>query len=215
MYVFRLFLILTSVTLVAVTSPSAPKLQQEPIASTKRSIEINQLLMNDALQKVGKTFSVVIAEVQTHRTNRSRLINLTLKQVTLPEALNQLVKADPNYTWEFGTDGAVRVHSIEAPPAVEDVILFGFSIDNLYSREVSQRLDEQAEIQTWLREHGCQRTEYSLGHDWLDDKTRISFYTTGKTLRENLDIVALNAQTYFWSITRLGDFDDCEISIKL
>lgn len=53
MYVFRLFLILTSVTLVAVTSPSAPKLQQEPIASTKRSIEINQLLMNDALQKVG------------------------------------------------------------------------------------------------------------------------------------------------------------------
>jgi hypothetical protein len=215
MYVFRLFLILISVTLVAATIPRASRIQQEAVSSTKHSIEINQLLMNDALQKVGEAFSVVIGEVQTHRANRSQLINLTLKQVTLPEALNQLVKADPNYTWEFGSDGAVRVHSIEAPPAVEDVILFGFSIDNLYRREVSQRLDEQAEVQTWLREHGCKRTEYSIGHDWEDDKTRISFHTTGKTLRENLDIIALNAQTYFWSITRLGDFDDCEISIKL
>ena len=202
-------------TLISATSSIAWQLQQDPISSTKRSIEIDQLLMNDALQKVGKTFSVVIGEVQTHRANRSRLINLALKQVTLPEALNQLVKADPNYTWEFGSDGAVRVHSIEAPPAVEDVILFGYSIDNLYRREVSQRLDEQAEIQTWLREHGCKRTEYSLGHDWEDDKTRISFHTTGKTLRENLDITALKAGTYYWSISRLGDFSDCEISIKL
>ena len=31
----------------------------------------------------------------------------------------------------------------------------------------------------------------------------------------HVSFVALNAQTYFWSITRLGDFDDCEISIKL
>jgi hypothetical protein len=129
MYVFRLFIILTSVTLVAATSPSASKLQQEPIASTKRSIEINQLRMVDALRKVATTFHVVIGLVETQRSDRSRLLNLSLEKVTLSEALNQLVNADTNYSWEFGSDGGVRVHSTEAPPAVEDVILFSFSID--------------------------------------------------------------------------------------
>lgn len=215
MYVFRLFLILISVALVGATSPSASKLQQKPISSTKRSIEINQLRMVDALRKVATTFHVVIGLAETQRADRSRLLNLSLEQVSLPEALNQLAKADPNYRWEVGSDGAVRVQSLEAAPGVSEVVLARFSIDTLYRREISMRLDEQTEIQTWLREHGCKRVEYSLGHDWEDDKTQISFHTTGKTLRENLDIIALNAQTYFWSITRLGDFDGCEISIKL
>jgi hypothetical protein len=109
----------------------------------------------------------------------------------------------------------VRVQSLEAPPAIGEVVLLGLSIENLYRREVSNRLDEQTEIRTWLNEHGCKRVEYTIGHDWDDDKTRISFYTTGKTLRENLDIIALNGGTYFWSITSLGNSSSCDISIKL
>jgi hypothetical protein len=180
----------------------------------KKSIQIDRFRLSDALPQIAKAYEVVVS-LEERLQQPGKLLSLSLSQAPISDALNELVSADPRYEWHLEKDGAIRVQSIQPPPRLGDVVLPSFDVDNLYRREISKRLDEQTELQSWLKDRRCDRVEYTTGHDWDSDKKRISLHTTGKTLRENLDQVARESGNYFWSITASGDGVGCQVSIGM
>ena len=208
-------LFLAYATLLGALSSLPPRSQGPAPQAVKRSIEINRLRFSDALAQIAKSFNTVVGLEETPQPQNEKLLTLSLNQDSISDALNRFIKADPRYEWHLETDGAIRVRSVQPPPPLGDLILINFSLVNRYRREISKLLDEQSEFQNWLKERGCERVEYTTGHDWDSDTKRISFSSTGTTLRENLDQVALETGTYFWSITKLPDRAGCRVSIRI
>ena len=181
----------------------------------KRTVLINNLRFPDALAQLAKTYDVVIGLEEILQSSEENVLTLSLEQASISEALNQLIKADPRYEWRSENDGAIRVQSLKLAPAMGDLLLRSFAVKNLYRKDVSKLLDQQSDIHSWLTDHNCERVEFTTGHDWDSDSKQVSLYTTGKTLRQNLDLVALESKTYFWEIVHTDGETGCRISIKL
>jgi hypothetical protein len=181
----------------------------------RKHIEIKECLMPDALRMVAKTYETVIGLENVITAPFDRTITLRLDDASLPEALDALVKADPRFEWHFGKDGSIQVYGVDTRLTLPSIVLHEFKVQNMNRKEISDLLDRQEDVQSWLRQNTCERVEIFVApHEKTTDRERISFDGSGKTLHENLDQVVQGMGTYFWEIGRLTG-EECRISIML
>lgn len=205
--------VLLSTTLILIGLPFLSRKQSPEIP--RHDVEIHGYRFCDALPEVAKTFHIVVGLEGILESDKPKLIRLSLKNVSVSEALDALVRADDRYEWKMKADGAIGVRLVRPFASPGDVVVHSFDVNNLLRRDISAMLDNQPELNNWFAEHSCRRVEVIQGHEWDYDTQPISIHTFDKTLRENLDAVALATQSYSWNITEVDNDGSCTFSIKM
>lgn len=179
-------------------------------------VQIRNVRIQEALRQIAKKYRVVIGFESVAHGDEGKLMNVSVEKGMMADVLDSLVKADPRYRWLQESDGAIRVYSKNETLSLTDLIISSFTVTNLHRREVSESLDKIPEVADWLRRNQCERIEFTDGHEWrIKDDRVLSLSSHDKSLRENLNQIALQSQTYFWSAHQFDYNGGCAISLKL
>jgi hypothetical protein len=190
--------------------------QQVTTSQPLRDVRNDSPLIGEALRQVAAAYHVVIGLEATEPPKTEPLLAIRLDQATLEDALDAVTKADPRYSWRRQSDGTVVVFAGRAQFALPDVVMNTFIVNDLTRREILDALDGSQEIGNWMRQNGCVRSEaINIAGRPPRDTQHVTLTSNGKTLRENLSIVARETGTFYWIIGRSITSEGCRIGITL
>ena len=184
------------------------------------AIEVHDLTMAretlSALHMLALKYHIVIAVYGTRigvYDARENQVNISLKQGTLGEVFDTIVRQHPNLRWKQADDGAIHFVLNDPPPSLFDVVVHSFDADNPRRWETLDRLKAIPEVAEWLKDQECT----------LDDLMAIvgrppaewgKFVVHAKhvPLSAILDEIASKSGTYFWMAFQ-NSISPCEIDV--
>jgi hypothetical protein len=170
----------------------------------------------EAVGQAASLFRTVIGVEEVASLPYVKPVKLQIEHATLTETMDAIIQADSRYSWRREPNGTIHVFSRAEQTTFPDVIIGSFEAKNLDRYQAVNRLDLSDGIRQWSKEHTCRRLDaiVIVGMP-APEKHEITLTTTGKTLRENLDEIALAAGTYYWIVSEAHARSGCEVSIQL
>lgn len=185
-----------------------------PMAS---SIPVRDVSLNaathDALAALAKQYHVVIGVYRVFVGSDSHSVSISLRDGTLGEVFDAVVRADPRLEWKQASNGAVHFTSRESPLSLFDVTVSSFDAENPQAGETSDRLSRVPEVSAWLRDNRCALIEWIVGVGRPKEWDRFAVHSREAPLSAVLDEIASKSGTYFWSATQYST-QPCEISAR-
>jgi len=199
-----------SVVLTLVATASSEAAPAEPTSIPVHNLTINSLT-TDALNTLAERYHVVIGVSGTFTGTDSLWIHVTLKDGTLGEVFDAIVRADPRFKWKTATNGAVHFVR-EAPLPLLDIAVHSFDAEDFRRRDVSSTLPQIPEVAGWLKDHRCIMTEILSGSSLPEEWRRFAVHAKGTPFSAVLDEIAAKSGTYFWAVVQ-HTTDGCVIHI--
>ena len=142
---------------------------------------------------------------------QTKTIRLQIKNATLADALNSIVKQNPLYTWKI-QDEVVNVFPVDAKrdPLLKDVLetkLEKFSIPHGMTRfDLRQTLSKVPAIKTLLTQHQVVPENQSfMSRDFVPLGRGYGLEVSNVSVAALLNQVVRNSQTKYWVVLRHGD----------
>lgn len=170
------------------------------------SIRVHDLSVGslDALQSLAEKYRVVIGQYGSlAETEVRHTVDISIKNGTLADAFDAIVKADPWLQWSAASNGAIHfiIRGLP-PPTLFELTIRSLDLKNPLRGTASSPLSKVPEVAGWLNDHGCAMGEVFTG----------SLRTWGKfTVRARnvsflalLDEIAARSHTYYWSAVQAG-----------
>jgi len=167
----------------------------QPMAVIKYDGEMASLLATLAEQ-----FSVTIGmEVDSKYSTH---VSLFLREATLADVLNAIVKSAPSYQWRE-LNGCIEVLPVKAGNSLLDKTISNFWISDVVQTEAVNRLMNQGEVQGNLEAMGLTRRETGSAEHM--NNTRFSLDLQGVTIRQALHQIAKESGGRFWLFQTRND----------
>ena len=166
---------------------------------TPSSIPVHDLAISsltfNALQTLAEKYHVVIGVYGTFIGSDNH-IDISIKDGTLGDALDAIVKADQRYEWVQTDGGAIHFTSRGSPLSLLDVIVRSFDDDNPARVQTEERLAKFPEVADWLHAHRCTMGEMVMDHE--PEWRKFVVHAKDSPLSAVLDEIAAKSGTYIW-----------------
>lgn len=130
-------------------------------------------------------------------------ITIKLRDVTFPQILDGIVKADPKYRWREN-DGCIEVFPLNASSSLLDTPIQRFQAKNINRAAAVYNLLVLPEVRAIASSMNLrQRPPYGVSERIKDEK--LSFDLSGVTLRQALNRIATDSGGRFWVFRRYPD----------
>ena len=127
-------------------------------------------------------------------------VELYLKEATLTDILNAIVKSAPRYQWRE-SGGLIEVLPLEGTDPILDTGISGFRLDNVDDREAINQLVKLPEVQAAMRATSLDFRD--LGNASTNRKgEKVSFNLESGTMRQALNRIAKETGARFWIFRR-------------
>jgi len=182
--------------------------KERVVSSIKiKDIDFKDARVLDILQSIARKHKVVIglSGIATNPHVINDTVDISIHQGTLKDVLDALAKARPEYTWEQGEDGVVRVQVGTALPLAV-LPIKAVDIENETRDSVAREIFRNtSEIKSWLQEQNCmllQNTGSIGGIEtrYVVDPKTFTFHFNNERLDSILSTVAREEKTFFWYV---------------
>jgi hypothetical protein len=175
--------------------------------------------VSSALQMIAKQYRIVIGDYGDIREREASLkpfpvLIASFKNAKLRDVFNAAVKADPGYTWEETSRGAI--HFILRPkPSLFDVKIATFQNSNLDEQTAIPSVAMIPEVAMWLSAHECRfgTSVVRAGGRPLPWPRNVSVMLKKAPFTDVLDEIAAKSQKYYWSAFEVRAIEGCLIDI--
>jgi hypothetical protein len=194
------------VALVLATIAGAQNGVVTPSSIPVHDLTISSLTFN-ALQTLAQKYHVVIGTYGAFIGSDNH-INISIKDGTLDDAFDAIVKADPRYEWKQTKSGAIHFIFRDSPLSLLDVTVHSFDDDNPARVQTGERLAKLPEVAGWLEAHRCLMGEMITDHGPKWGKFVV--HAKDVPLSAVLDEIYAKSGTYIWSVIQYSA-DPCRI----
>jgi hypothetical protein len=151
---------------------------------------------------LAKKYHVVIGLYGTHIGHGSQPIEVSIKDGTLGEALDAIVREYPQVEWAQANNGAIHFTFRDSPISLFDVAVHSFDAESPGRTETSGRLVRAPEVARWLQDHGCTISEMIVvvgqmhpPGEWGD----FAVHARDAPVAAVFDEIAAKSGMYYWS----------------
>jgi hypothetical protein len=184
---FAALVLLTSAR--AQTSPVMPSaIQVHDVTIADRTV--------DALITLADKYDVVIGIYGKLVGSDFRRLDIFMKDGTLADVFDLIVRTDPRLVWSSTASGAVHFTFRDDPLSLVEVNIHSVEISNPPRMDLPNLLAEIPEVMFWLHNHNCGMGELlnSSPNEWGKFVVRAS----GVPFWAVLDQVAAQSRAYVW-----------------
>lgn len=191
-------------------------------AATPLSIPVHNYTLKQkgntcyVLQALAEKYHVVIGVYGNIPDVDEPTFDISIKDGTLSDVFDAIVKADPQFEWYQGANGAVHFLIQGTPNPLADVTLHSFDDENPQEEEIGDRLFDAPEIQGWLHDHKCVRYHeiVIMGAGRPKPWDQFSVHARDLPLSSILDEIAAKSHTYYWFAAQFST-KPCKVDIAL
>jgi hypothetical protein len=130
-------------------------------------------------------------------------VGFYLRDPTLPDVLNAIVKSAPSYRWREG-DGFIEVLPLEGSSPLLDTIITNFRVNDVDQAEAISQLMNLPEVQAGIRAMSLNRRDPSSTSTEKKGE-KFSMSLEGATMRQALHKIAKESGGRFWIFRRDKD----------
>jgi hypothetical protein len=186
-------------TAVALTLVTAANSQTDPVAPL--SVRVHDLTITshtiNVLATLAQKYHVVIGLYGTFIGDDSHDIAISLKDGTLDEVFDAIVRADPRLEWKQANNGAIHFIFLDTPLSLFDITVHSFDVEDPRRMQIADSLAQIPEIAGWLRDHRCDMYELIQGH-FPNEWGKFAVHARDTPFSAVLDGIAARSGTYFW-----------------
>jgi hypothetical protein len=166
------------------------------------------------LNRLAKKYHLVIG-VYGNVAGYQVPIEVKIRNGTLADVFDAIIRADQRVEWQQGSNGAVHFVVRDAPLPLMDVTVHSFDYENPIWPEITDRLRTIPEINGWLQAHKCSIADDTI---FLRGKPprrwrRFSLHAKDLPVLTILDQIAAESRTYFWHSNQTMS-DPCAVTIQ-
>ena len=168
------------------------------------------------LQALAEKYHVVIGVYGDVSDVDEPTFDISIKDGTLSDVFDAIVKADPRFEWYQNANGAVHFLTQGTPNPLADVTVHSFDDENPQEEEVGDRLFDVPEIRSWLQDHKCVRYHEIVfaGAGRPQPWEQFSVHARDLPLSSILDEIAAKSRTYYWVAVQFST-KPCRVDIAL
>ena len=185
--------------------PGNPVLSQalQPFRFTAENI-------SDPLKELARRYHVPIGfevEPSGSRSKKPKSVRIDVETGTVRDALNAIIEADPVYTWEESTFGAINVFPKDHLPSLLDVVVSNYSATNVWPEEALKELLKTPEAQHWMDQAGAtyQGATGAVPQPSRDSSLIYSITMKDAPVRSILNAILTSRVAHLWMYYRYGD----------
>jgi hypothetical protein len=166
------------------------------------------------LNRLAKKYHLVIG-VYGNVAAHPMPIEVKMKNGTLADVFDAIIRADQRFEWQQGSNGAVHFVVRDAPLSLMDVTVHSFDYENPIWPEITDRLRTIPEINGWLQAHKCSIADETI---FLRGKPprrwrKFSLHAKDLPVLTILDQIAAESRTYFWHSNQIMS-EPCAVTIQ-
>lgn len=202
---------------VALAMAAAASSQVGPVAPY--SIPVHDLTMStrvfDALPALARKYHVVIGLYGTHVGHGSQPIEISIKDGTLGEAFDAIVRGFPQLEWVQASTGAVHFTFRDSPISLFDVAVPSFDAEGPGRMEAPGLLARTPEVARWLRDNGCTMSEMVVVAGRMQatgEWGKFAIHAKDAPLQAVFDEIAAKSGSFYWSAIKYNS-QPCEINV--
>lgn len=158
--------------------------------------------MTSILAKLPEVYDVTIG-LEIDPKQPSPQVSLYLRDPTIADVLNAIVKSAPRYQWREGS-GSIEVLPVEGSSPLLDTMIGSFSVSQADQAEAVNRLMDLSDVQANLRAMSLSRRD-SAGTETERKSEKFSINLEGVTMREALSRIASESGGRFWIFRSSAD----------
>lgn len=205
----RAFMCGTAVALALATTASS-----QPGPMTPSSVPVHDLTIHSRifgiLADLADRYHVVIGIYGTLIGSEGRWTEISLKDGTLGDVFDAIVKAYPELEWKQSGSG-VHFTFRSSPLPLLDVTVHSFEAENPRRTETSGRLARTPEVARWLQDHRCTMGELMTGF-MPEEWGKFAIHTKDAPFSAVFDEIAAKSGKYYWSVIQYSA-EPCGINI--
>lgn len=199
---------LIGVFLVGIVGLAQSRQQESLLRQRVSSIHLSTANVDDTLISLAKKYNVPVGnEVSSRRTRDSigPSTQMELKNSTVEEILNALLKSHPDYRWHLA-DGVINISSSSASEPLLDTVIQEFEVKQQTIAEIKKALAERPEVQSVLSETNTEFQELTImpGGN-VEAPGKYSFTLRNASVRQILNCLILQTEGHYWTLVRLGN----------
>jgi hypothetical protein len=184
----------------------------DPLGVHVENAEFTTLMTVDVFAAIAKKYHVVIGMSGVSIGPDSLHIDVRLRDGTLRDLLDTVVREDPRFGWEMRSDGSVAV-TLGATLTLPDVVVGSFDLAKVSRYEIAASIDQIPEAATWLQGSQCVLEQLIVIAGRPERETIFpEVHTHNSPVWASLNDYARKSGKYFWSLVQYTD-QPCRINL--
>lgn len=194
---------LTGIVAIACAWTSVSMGQQRPTkTSALRVVKMDGIDLSAFLAALAADYAITI-ELEVPPEKPRSQITLDLRDVTFPQILDGIVRAEPKYRWREN-DGTIEVFPVSGSSSLLETPIQSFQVKDVNRVVAINRLLNLPEVQAIASSMNLKMRSPNAPSERIKDE-KLSFDLSGVTLRQALNRIVADSGGRFWAFRRYAD----------